>query len=122
MFQLELEDPFEESIQSFQFNALFDFEMIKLKYKKTFYGNGGYNTDRTKMKIDELDIEAKDWMSTYLKMQNGLIEFTIPKNGKYQIIQQSRTSNWDDYRSHGPAMGVTVEFKIDLKQVNITIE
>ena len=123
MFQLDIENPFEESIENFRFESLFDFEMIKLKFKKTFYGDGGRDTDRTKMKMEELDIETKDWMNTYLKMQNGLIEFTIPKNGKYQIIQQSRSSNRDiDSNCQGPAMGVTLEFKIDLKKVNIFID
>ena len=37
---------------------------------------------QTIMEIEELDIEYKDWMKTYLTMENGLIEFTIPKPRK----------------------------------------
>ena len=63
--------------------------------------------------MDQLDIKKKAWMKNYLKMNNGLIEFTIPKTGKYEIIQQSRSSNM----YHGPAMGVYIEFELNLKQV-----
>ena len=71
------------------------------------------------MNIGQLDIEKKDWMESYLKMENGLIEFTIPKTGKYQIIQQSRSSNYDGERK-GPAFGVNIRFQINLKQVRNT--
>merc|ERR1712062_203504 len=45
-------------------------------------------------------------------MENGLIEFTIPKGGRYKIVQKSRSSN----RSNGPAMGVTIELHSDYKK------
>ena len=94
--------------------------MIQLKFKKSFYGEYGHKTDRTKMNKDQLDIQKKDWMENYLVMENGLIEFTIPTTGKYQVIQQSRSANrhlpWD--KSGGlPAMGVNITLLIDLKQV-----
>ena len=92
--------------------------MIQLKFKKRFYGKFGCDTDRTKMNKDQLDIEMKDWIETYLKMNNGLIEFTIPKTGKYEIIQQSRSSNRDTRSgTEGPAMGVHIKFEMNLKQV-----
>ena len=99
-------------------SGIFDFESIQLKFKKSFYGSYGYNTDRTKMNIDQLDIDNEEWIRTYLTMENGLIEFTIPKTGKYQIIQQSRSSNRDyNYDCKGPAMGVNMRFAMNLKQV-----
>lgn len=91
--------------------------MIQLKFKKSFYGYGGVHTDRTKMNIDQLDIDNEEWIKTYLTIKNGLIEFTIPKTGKYQIIQQSKSSNWDDGDRKGPTMGVKIRFEINMKKV-----
>ena len=112
MFEMEIENPLDETVR-----PLFHFETIQLKFKSSFYGEDGYETDRTKMKIEELDIEYKDWMEHYLKMENGLIEFTIPKTGKYQIVQQSRSSNADAYDMDGPAMGVNVTLELASKKV-----
>ena len=55
-------------------------------------------------------------------MENGLIEFTIPKKGTYEIIQKSRSTNnsgLDTSRfEDGPAMGVTVRFELNLEMVS----
>ena len=123
MFKIKIENPFDEdvsgrSIQD-ELRKLFDFKMIKLMFKKSFYENG-YKTDRTKMELDELDIEHKQQprMKAYLKIEKGLIEFTIPKSGKYEIIQQSRSSNNNvDDSVDGPAMGVNLELELVLKKV-----
>jgi hypothetical protein len=113
MFQMEIENPLDKAV-----SPLFDFKMIELKFKKTFYEyHVSYQcTDRVKMKIEELDINNESWMDNHLKMENGLVEFTIPKTGKYHFVQQSRSSNLDDRERIGPAMGVNVELEIDLKR------
>ena len=116
MFQIEMKNPWKENIEYPQ-EPLYNFKMIQLKFKKSFYGIKGSHTDRTRMIIEELDTECKDWMEDYLKIENGLIEFTIPKTGKYEIIQQSRSSNADRSNRIGPAMGVTVSLELDLKMV-----
>ena len=121
MFEMEIENPFDENIQF----ICEDFKMIQLKFKNDFYGVEGDRTDREKMEIEKLDIEFDNWMEKYLAMEikpcQGLIEFTVPKTGKYQIIQQSRSTNFDDRDMLGPAMGVTVQFKLNLKKVNIKL-
>ena len=99
-------------------SGIFDFDPIQLKFKKSFYGDDGDETFRTQMNIDQLDIGNEEWIRNYLKMENGLIEFTIPKTGKYQIIQQSRSSNFDRNERKGPAMGVNIRLKMNLKQVS----
>ena len=114
MFQIDIGNPCRETNES-----LYDFKMVQLKYKKTFYGTEGSDTDRTKMKIEELDIdfESNAWIKNYLSMEKGLIKFRIPKTGKYEIDQQSRSSNSDMAVRMGPAMGVTVSLELDLKLV-----
>ena len=111
MFQIEIENPCNENAV----RSLFDFNTITLKFKKTFYGDGS-STDRTKMKLEELDIDHKPWMKANLTMENGLIEFRIPRRGKYQIIQQSRSSR-QNHSSDDWKTGINVEFKLDLKKV-----
>ena len=119
MFQTKIENPLNQSAEPLQSEPS-DFKMIQLKFKKSFYGIFGYDTDRTKMQINELDIENKNWMTTNLKMDNGLLEFTIPKTGKYEIVQESRTSNYFLGPSvTGPAMGVHVTIEMNLKKVII---
>ena len=113
---MPIENPLDDSVQNEQ--PLFDFKTIELKFKKKFYGQNGSVTDRNKMKIEELDIKYEDWMKNYLKMKNGLIEFTVPKTGRYQIIQQSRSVNEDTDSVRGPSMGVTVELYVDFKKVS----
>ena len=120
MFRIEIKNPCAETVQYIQEETLFDFEMIELKFKKSFYGDYGYRTDRNKMKIGELEIEYKDWMDTHLTMENGLIEFIVPKGGRYEIVQKSRSSNWDKGDLSGPAMGVTIEFQSYFTRVNIS--
>ena len=117
MFEIEIENPCDESIQFVPTQPLYDFEMIELKFKKTFYGSHGWRTDRNGMKAEALDTEYQNWMDTYLTMTNGLIEFTIPKKGKYQIIQKSRSSNQDVGDRKGPALGVTTQFECDFEKV-----
>ena len=91
--------------------------MIELKYKKAFYGQDGTITDRNNMQINQLDIRYRYWMHKYLKMTNGLIEFTIPQTGIYRIHQQSRNSN-----CQGPSRGVNIQFKMEMEKVkNINI-
>ena len=114
MFQMEIENPLDETVR-----PLFDFKMIELKFKTTVVNakNIGY---RTQMKIEALDVEFKDWMNTYLTMENGLIEFTVPKTGNYEIAQHSASSNRDsskDLSVRGPAMGVTIELETHLNKV-----
>ena len=115
MFEMEINNPLDERIQYVE--PLFDFKMIELKFKKAFYGDDGDKTDRNEMKLEELDIEYRNWMENYLKMENGLIEFTIPKNGVYEIIQQSRSCNQSYGEQNGPSMGVTVKLELDLQNV-----
>ena len=119
MFQLEIENPCNENIQCSvsQEEPLYDFKMIQLKFIKTLYTQRGNILDRTEMKIEKLDVEFKDWMGNHMKMENGLIEFTVPKTGRYEIIQQSRSSNTDRNIRIGPAMGVTISLDVDLKKV-----
>ena len=116
MFEMEIENPLDETVR-----PLFHFETIQLKFKRSFYGEDRYETDRTKMKIEELNIEYKDWMKKYLKMENGLIEFTIPKTGKYQIVQQSRSSNMNDEDIEGPALGIIVTLELASKKVTLIL-
>ena len=119
MFQMEIENPFDERIQFINEEPLFDFKMIQLKYKIYFYTYEEMERDR--MLIEKLDIEPEHWMENYLTMENGLIEFTVPKTGTYHIMQQSRSSSAYD-PDVGPAMGVTVQFEWNLKKViNIKI-
>ena len=87
---MEIDNPLEKDIKE---DPLFDFKMIQLKFKKDFYGPCGDFTDRTRMKIEELDIEYEEWMTSFLTIENGLIEFTIPTSGRYQI--QSLANLWD---------------------------
>ena len=124
---MKLENPLDETVQNIQGISFIDFDRIELKFKKTFYRKFGVFTDRTNMKITELEMFEtwmKSWIDTYLVMKNGLMELTIPKTGKYQFILQSRSSNrdwsdaWNDWNdaSRGPAMGVNVELVMDLKK------
>ena len=117
MFEMEMKNPLDETVQHIENISLYDFEMIELKFNKSFYGKEGRSCDRRYMKIEELDIEKEDWMETYLKIENGLLELIIPKTGKYQIIQQSRSTNYGIGREVGPAMGVRVEFEMELIKV-----
>ena len=60
-------------------------------------------------------------MDTYLTEENGLFSFTIPKSGKYEIVQTSMSWNWDSSKDEsikGPSMGVTVTLELDLKKVS----
>ena len=68
------------------------------------------------MKLEELDIDHKPWMKANLTMENGLIELRIPKRGRYQIIQQSRSSR-QNHSSDYCTTGINLEFKLDLKKV-----
>ena len=117
MFEMEIDNPLDKDIKE---DSLFDFKMIKLKFKKNFYGEDREKTDRARMKIEELDIEYQNWMNTFLTMDNGLMEFTIPRSGIYRIIQQSRSTNMDvtEHRTmSGPAMGVTITLELRMKKV-----
>ena len=68
--------------------------------------------------MEQLDLENENWMKSFLKMENGMFEFIIPKTGKYEIIQQSRSTNINSSRLViGPALGVTVKFNMNLKKV-----
>ena len=115
MFQIKIANPCDETLP---YNENESFCDIKLKFKRSFYGKDGDETDRTIMKIEELEIENMGCMDTNLKMEDGLIEFITPKKGRYQIIQQSRSSNQDDENRMGPAMGVNIQFELDLEKVN----
>ena len=106
---MEIENPCDVSVP----DPLFDFKIIQLKFKKTFYDVCGRSTDRDYMTITELDLKYENWMENYMTMENGLIEFTIPKTGRYEIIQKSRSTNVDGRR----ALGVTVQFVLNLERV-----
>ena len=118
MYELEIKNPFDETVRNSEEEKFLDFKIIQFKFKKTFYGEWGNGTDRTKMNIEQLDFEYEDWMKSYLTMENGIIEFIIPKTGKYEIIQQSKSTNINSSRLViGPALGVTVKFNMNLKKV-----
>ena len=65
------------------------------------------------MILENLDLEQSHWCKEFLNFENGLIELTIWRSGKYEIIQQSRSTK--NYREL--AMGVTVQLEIELAKV-----
>ena len=88
-----------------------------VKIERSFCG-GGEKTDRDEMNMDELEIENKKWIKKNLKMKNGLIKWTVKDKGEYEFHLESRSTNWDWDDCKGPAMGVNIELKINLKKVN----
>ena len=86
-----------------------------MKTERSFCG-GGEKTDRDEMKMDELEIENKKWIGKNLKMKNGLIKWTVKDKGEYEFHLESRSTNWDWDDCKGPAMGVNIELKMNLKK------
>ena len=93
-----------------------------LNFEESFYSHLshlllGYSTDRNEMKMDKLEIENKKWIKTNLKMKDGLIKWTVKDKGEYAFHLESRSTNWDWDDCKGPAMGVNIELKMNLKKV-----
>ena len=70
------------------------------------------------MKMGFLDSEKNEWIRDYLQFENGYIEWTVLKNGVYEIISKSRNSNNEYRHDEHPGMGVTIELKLDLQKVS----
>ena len=122
----------DELFDIFKEHKFVDFRKIELKYNQSVNGRFGTVSNRDEMIIENLDLEPclheafypdmhhdKYWCKEYLNFENGLIELTIRRSGKYEIIQQSRSLYESNalFCDGGSAVGVTVQLEMELAKV-----
>ena len=105
----------EELFRIYKDHKSIDFKKIEIKFKESVHGPFGTWTNRDRMLMENLDLQNNKWIEQFLKIENGMIECTIPRSGKYQIIQQSRSMN--QWKSGKPSLGVNIELRMGLTKV-----
>lgn len=99
-------------------------QRAQLKFPNSFYGQDSWNTDRDEMRMDRLVIKNKKWIKKNLKMEElsllerGLIKWTVKDEGNYEFHLESRSTHFY-FSETGPAMGVNIKLKMNLKENDV---